>query len=83
MCFFFAVNFQYNQSPLAVAEPGIGLWLIYSVLQFLLFNFLIYLLEARPWSNIDLRKMLGRVNNNENDSFENVSVTTVNIYIFV
>ena len=66
------VNFQSNANPVSVSEPGIGLWLIYCVLQFIVFNFLIYLMEARPWSNIDLRKSCRKVENIENDNYDDV-----------
>jgi hypothetical protein len=42
-----------NESPLSVNEPGIGLMLIFSVIQFIIGNIIILLLETQPWTKIN------------------------------
>lgn len=67
------MNFVYGQSPVAVTEPGIGLWLIFSVLQFLFFNLLILFMETKPFADFDFKSIFVKKKSKiDNDEFTNV-----------
>jgi len=60
---------------LAILEPGIGLWLILSVVQFIAYALLIYLMEAKSISKINLRKLFKK--NNRNDQKDQTNYDNV------
>ena len=68
------MNFKLSTNPAQVTEPGIGLWLIFSLLQFIFYNILIYLKEAKPFENIDFKSLCGKKPKvADEDDFTNVS----------
>jgi hypothetical protein len=60
---------------LAILEPGIGLWLILSVVQFIAYALLIYLMEAKSISKINLRKLFKK--NTRNDQKDQTNYDNV------
>ena len=45
-----------NASPFSLQEPGIGLMLVFSALQFVVGNLLIILIESKVWTKFDMKK---------------------------
>jgi hypothetical protein len=65
---------------LAILEPGIGLWLILSVVQFIAYALLIYLMEAKSISKINLRKLFKKNNRNDQKDQTNYDNVGKNFY---
>ena len=49
-------SFTLNASPVSLKEPGIGLMLVFSALQFLVGNLLIIFIESKMWTKFKLKK---------------------------
>ncbi len=45
-------GYEYNTAPFAIKEPGIGVLIIVCFVQFIVGNFILYLLEAKPFSRL-------------------------------
>ena len=60
-------SYKYQEPPFSMTEPGIGLMILICVLQFLIGNVFLYLLEARPFSNIKCSKKESSVSVSETD----------------
>lgn len=58
-------GYNYNEDPFSIKEPGIGLLILISFIQFAVGNIFLYLLENRPWVGLmnKSQKRKGAVDN--------------------
>jgi len=66
------VGFQTGVDPVAIQEPGIGLWLVFSLIQFIFYNILIIFMESNPFTNLNLFAIFKKKSVENKDELENV-----------